>query len=62
MEEDRMKLSHVLFGSVLAAFICLTGCDNTIHGFGQDMKQAGQKIEKSTSSSSAGTTSTGKSS
>jgi predicted small secreted protein len=34
-------------GLFLISFIFLTGCQNTMAGFGTDMKQNGQKIENS---------------
>ena len=34
-------------GLSLISFIFLTGCQNTMAGFGADMQQNGQKIENS---------------
>ncbi len=48
-------IKNVFLGSLLISFVSLAGCENTLNGFGRDMQQNGQKIEKSTSGSSATT-------
>lgn len=44
----KKTLSVALFLSVLASFLLLAGCENTVRGFGQDMQHAGKEIQKST--------------
>lgn len=42
------KIIKTLFlGTLLVGFASLTGCENTMSGFGKDMQQNGKKIEKS---------------
>lgn len=36
-----------LFGLISLAVIFLSGCQNTLKGFGQDMQNNGQEIQKS---------------
>lgn len=44
------KPFHFVFAaSILLSFFTLTGCENTVRGFGQDMQHAGKEIQKSTS-------------
>lgn len=44
------KLFHIGFvASLVLGFLTLTGCENTVRGFGQDMQHAGKEIQKSTS-------------
>jgi len=42
-----MKLNKFAIIAGLISFVLLAGCQNTIEGFGKDMKHAGQKIENS---------------
>lgn len=42
-----MQTIKMLF-CVLMALTILTGCQNTIQGFGKDMQQTGREIQKST--------------
>ncbi|MCD6039107.1 MAG: hypothetical protein K0S27_507 [Gammaproteobacteria bacterium] len=36
---------RVLLGSLISALICM-GCHNTVQGFGKDMENSGQEIQK----------------
>lgn len=40
-----LALTFILFNIAL-----ISGCENTVRGFGQDMQQNGQEIQKSASS------------
>lgn len=42
-----MKVKFILVISALLAICSITACQNTIEGFGKDMKHSGQEIEKS---------------
>ena len=43
---DYFKMIRFLLGGI-ALIIVLTGCENTVQGFGKDMEHSGQKIQKS---------------
>jgi len=45
---DYFKMIRFLLSSVVLALI-VTGCENTVQGFGKDMEHSGQKIQKSIS-------------
>jgi len=53
----KMKTRNRILCFMLASFTLLTGCENTMHGFGKDMQNAGQKIQKSADKDAASTTS-----
>lgn len=42
-----------LFAAGLMLALGLTGCENTVHGFGKDMQKAGEKIQSSADDSGA---------
>lgn len=43
-----MKIKQLFTSMLILGFLLLvSGCDNTINGFGKDMQENGQKIEKS---------------
>ncbi|MFZ2316130.1 MAG: entericidin A/B family lipoprotein [Gammaproteobacteria bacterium] len=42
-----MKIQAILLSLVVASIALLTGCQNTAAGFGKDMQNTGQAIEKS---------------
>lgn len=42
------NVTMVLFCAFLSALI-LSGCENTVQGFGKDMQRTGQQIQKSVS-------------
>jgi predicted small secreted protein len=44
----KKTFSMALAVSILFSFLGLTGCENTVRGFGQDMQHAGKEIQKST--------------
>ena len=41
-----MKINTLLVGLIV---LVLAGCNNTVQGFGKDMQQNGQEVEKSAS-------------
>jgi len=43
-------LKFAFLAALVGSFIGLTGCENTVSGFGKDMQQNGQKIEHSANS------------
>lgn len=45
-------IKNLFLGTLLVSFTMLVGCENTVNGFGRDMQQNGQKIQKSTDGSS----------
>lgn len=45
-----MKTNIILFVLSLVSFLFLTGCENTASGFGKDMEQNGQAIQKAINS------------
>jgi predicted small secreted protein len=47
---NTMMRKRLWIAFFLAAFVTVigAGCRNTAHGFGEDMENAGQKIEKKT--------------
>lgn len=44
----KKRIKNLFLGSILVSFACLSGCTNTLNGFGKDMQQNGQKIQNET--------------
>lgn len=44
----KINFKIVALGAVLASVMLLAGCENTVSGFGKDMQNTGQAIQKST--------------
>jgi predicted small secreted protein len=46
----KVIIKNIFLGVLVCGFAMLAGCDNTMSGFGKDMQQNGQKIQKSADS------------
>lgn len=44
-----MKFSFIPGSFLLILLLFTTGCQNTVEGFGKDLQQSGQEIQKSVS-------------
>lgn len=44
----KMGLKSIILSLVLVNVLAITGCQNTVEGFGKDMQQTGKEIQKST--------------